>query len=224
MTGLLLAHIWKNKIMKITPREKKFIYFGATVVAAMVIFYLIASLLPDRESRAQQVETQKAMLLKYRQLLSQEEIFKKQVEQYTAHLEQDMKLLLPGDNPNVAEADLQKLLKSYAEQSGAEITRQNTLPDEKMEDDLVKVAVSVEVNCDLDQLVHFLTAIHNHEKFLKIEQFQITGFQTQRRRQIRPSLTVAGYIRSRESEANVPLESEEATGGPPAVADQKPGN
>jgi Tfp pilus assembly protein PilO len=216
---------WKNKTMKITPREKKLIFFGASVVAAVMIFYLITLLLPDRESRAQQVETKKALLLRYRQMLSQEEIYQKQVEQYSAQLEQDMTRLLPGDNPNVAEADMQKLLKSFADQSGLEITRINTLPDEKIEDDLIKVSVSIEVNSDLAQLVRFLTEIQNHEKFLKIEQFQITGIQTQRRQQIRPSLTVVGYIRSKEPEANkAPPESGEATDEPPAAVVEDPGD
>ncbi len=208
--------------MKITPREKKFIYFGTVAVAAVVLFYLITLLLPDRESRAQQVETKKSMLLRYHQMLSQEETYKNRVEQYTAHLQKNMTRLLPGENPNVAEADLQKLLMGFADQSGVEINRKNTLPDEEAGDDLIKVAVSIDINGDLDQLVQFLAAIHNHDKFLKVEQFQITGFQTQGRQRIRPSLTVVGYIRSKESELiEAPPESGgDADGQPAEVAEQ----
>jgi general secretion pathway protein M len=186
--------------MNISSREKKFIVFGAAVVAAAVIFYLIALLLPDRESLASQVQSRKEMLVRYREMLSQEEVYQKRVEEYQLHLEKSMTRLLPGDNPNVAEADLQKLLKSFADRSGVEITRTNTLPDKKMEDELVQVSVSVEVNGNLEQLVQFLTEIQNYEKFLKVEQFQITSFPNRQRQQIRPSLTVAGYINSREPE------------------------
>lgn len=194
--------------MKITPREKKFLFFGAIIIAAVAIFYLITLLLPNRESGAQLVEDKRAMLLKQRELLSQEEIYKKQVEEYTLHLERDLRQLLPGDNPNVAEADLQKLLMSFADQSGVEINRKNTLPDEEMENGLIKVSVSIEVNCNLDQLVQFLTAIQNYNRLLNIEQLQITGFQTQRRQQIRPSMTVVGYISSKEPESEeAPTES-----------------
>jgi len=148
------------------------------------------------------------MLLRYKKMLNQEETYKNRVEQYAAHLQKDMTRLLPGDNPNVAEADLQKLLMSFADQSGVEINRKNTLPDKEIGDDLVKVSVSIEINGDLDQLVQFLAAIENHDRFLKVEQLQITGYQVQRRQQIRPSLTVVGYIRSKESESiEVPAES-----------------
>ncbi len=204
--------------MKITSREKKFIFFGIVVFAAVAIFYLINLLLPDLESRAQQVETKKSMLLRYRQMLGQEEIYQNQVEQYTVHLQKDMTQLLPGENPNVAEADLQKLLTSFADQSGVEINRRNTLPEKEIGGDLIKVSVSIEVNSDLDQLVQFLAAIQNHDKFLKIEQFNITSFPTQRRQQIRPTLTVAGYIRSKEPDSSeVPPESGGAADGQSAA-------
>jgi hypothetical protein len=210
---------WKIKPMKITPREKKFIYFGTVAVAAVVLFYLITLLLPDRESRAQQVETKGSMLLRYRQMLGQEETYKNRVEQYIAHLRKDMTRLLPGDNPNVAEGDLQKLLMSFADQSGVEINRKNTLPDEEIGDDLIKVSASIEINSDLDQLIQFLAAIQNHDKFLRVEQCQITGYQTRGRQQIRPSLTVVGYIRSKESESiEAPSESGGDADGQPAEA------
>ena len=68
--------------MKISPRERKFIIVGAAVVAAVMLFYLITLLVPDRESRAQQVDTKEQRLLRYRETLSQKEIYKKRLEQY----------------------------------------------------------------------------------------------------------------------------------------------
>ena len=204
--------------MKVTPRERKFIFFGTFVVAAIAVFYLITLLLPDHESRAQQVETKRSMLLRYRQMLGQEETFKNQVEQYTAHLQQNMTRLLPGDNPNIAEADLQKLLMSFADQSGVEINRKNTLPDEEIGDDLIKVSVNIEINSNLDQLIQFLAAIQNHDKFLKVEQFQITSYSSQRRQRIRPTMTVMGYISSKEPEpSETPPESGSTANVQPAA-------
>lgn len=220
---LRLMRNWKNKPMKITPREKKFIFFGTIAVAAIAVFYLTTLLLPDRESRAQQVETKKSMLLRYRQMLDQEETFKNQAEQYAAHLQKNMTKLLPGDNPNIAEADLQKLLMSFADQSGVEINRKNTLPDEEIGDDLIKVSASIEINSNLDQLIQFLAAIQNYDKFLKVEQLQITSLQTQRRQQIRPTLTVVGYIRSKASEpSEAPPESGSAAILQPAAVVEQP--
>jgi hypothetical protein len=68
------------------------------------------------------------------------------------------------------------------------------LPPTKIQDLLIKVSVRVDTNCNLEQLVQFLTAIANYDKFLKIDECNISGYRFQKRFEIRPNLTVAGYI------------------------------
>ncbi|MBN1571090.1 MAG: hypothetical protein JXA73_24860 [Acidobacteria bacterium] len=194
--------------MKINSREKRIIIIGICVAAAVMIYYAANLLLPNRESLAQDVSLKKKMLLKQRETLIREEYFKKRIEQYGARLEKEMALLLPGDNPNVAGAELQKILKDFADQSGVEITSKNILPERKVQDLLTRISVRIDTNCNLDQLVQFMAAIQNHEKYLKIEECMINGFRIQRRYEIRPSLTIAGYISSRVE----PPQAEPATG------------
>jgi len=144
------------------------------------------------------VTLKKRMLLKQRESLTREESFIKRIDQYSGRLKGEMGLLLPGENPNVAGAELQKILKDFADQSGVEITQKNILPEKKVQDLLTKVSVRIDTNCNLEQLVQFMTAIENHEKYLKIEECMINGFRIQKRYEIRPSLTIAGYISARE--------------------------
>lgn len=184
--------------MKITSREKRIIAAGICVAAGVMIYYAFATLLPDRESLRQEVAFKKRMLLKQRESLTREESLVKRIHQYSGRLEGEMRLLLPGDNPNVAGAELQKILKDFADQSGVEITQKNILPEKKVQDLLTKVSVRIDTNCNLEQLVQFMTAIANHEKYLKIEECMINGFRIQKRFEIRPSLTIAGYISTRE--------------------------
>jgi len=208
--------------MKIKPREKKFIFVGGIVVAAVAVFYLITLFLPNPGDLAKEVEIKKEMLRKQRETLSREENYRETLEQYTLLLQESRTRLLAGDNPNVAEADLQKLLMSFAERSGAEINRKNTLPDKKVGDDIVKVSISIELDCDLEQLVRFLTEIQNHGRFLKIEQFTITGFQNQRRQQIRPSLTVVGYISTKPAAADASDAAATKSGAKPTASVAEP--
>ena len=184
--------------MKLTLREKRLILAGTGVVAAVLIFYATALVLPDSENLSRTADLKKRMLLKQREVLLREEIYKKRVEQYRTHLAQDMTRLLPGDTPNMAGAELQRILKDFADQTGVEITQKTTLPDKKIQD-LTKVSVSITINCDPDQLVRFMVAIENYEKFLKIEECVITSFRIQKRFDIRPILTVVGYISTPES-------------------------
>lgn len=180
--------------MKITTREKRIIIIGICVAAAVLIYYAATSLLPDRESLSQGVTLKKKMLLKQRETLTREDYYKKRIDQYRARLEKEKTLLLPGENPNVAGAELQKILKDFADQSGVEITSKNILPERKVQDLLTKVSVRIDTNCNLEQLVQFMTAIENYEKYLKIDECMINAFRIQKRYEIRPSLTIAGYI------------------------------
>ena len=183
--------------MKINSREKRIITIGICIAAAVMIYYAATLLLPNRESLSQDVTLKKKMLLKQRETLTREEGYKKRIDQYSARLEKEMQLLLPGDNPNVAGAELQKILKDFADQSGVEITQKNILPEKKVQDLLTKVSVRIDTNCNLEQFVQFLTAIESYEKYLKIDECNINGFRIQKRFEIRPSLTIAGYINIR---------------------------
>jgi hypothetical protein len=184
--------------VKITSREKRIITIGICVAAAVLIYYAATSLLPNRESLSQDVSLKKRMLLKQRETLTRKEDYQKRIDQYSARLEKDMQLLLPGDNPNVAGAGLQTILKDFADQSGVDITQKNILPEKKVQDLLTKVSVRIDTKCNLEQLVQFMTAIANYEKYLKIDECLISGYRIQRTYEIRPSLTVAGYISARE--------------------------
>jgi type II secretory pathway component PulM len=187
--------------VKLTAREKKVIGFGACVVAAVLIFFAITLLLPNSEKLSQEVDLKKRILLKHRETLSREAIYKARLEQLSGHIETYRARLLPGDNPNVAGAALQTILKNFADQSGVEITMKNILPEKKTQDSLTKVSVKIDTNCNLEQLVQFIATIENYEKFLRIDDCTISGFRVQRRFEIRPSLTIAGYISTREAKS-----------------------
>ena len=187
--------------MKLTAREKRVIGYRRLRRRRR------ADLLRDHSPAAEQreavpeVDLKKRMLLKHRETLSREAIYKTRLEQLSGHLETYRARLLPGDNPNVAGAALQTILKNFADQSGVEITMKNILPEKKTQDSLTKVSVKIDTNCNLEQLVQFIATIENYEKFLKIDDCTISGFRVQRRFEIRPSLTIAGYISTREEKS-----------------------
>jgi Tfp pilus assembly protein PilO len=202
--------------VKLTLRERRVLFAGIVVVIAIMIFYGMISLLPDRERLLQKVDTDKSIILKQREILSLEQSYKKQAEQDDNHQKLVMTRLLPGDNSNKASAELQKVLKDFADQNGVEITVKTAVQEKKVQDNdfLTKVAVRIEINCSLEQLVNFLGAIENYDKFLKVEELVITSYRMQKVYQIHPSLMVAGYIRS-------PDTKQEAAATPGANDSQK---
>ena len=180
--------------MKMTARDRKVLIIGGVVVAAALIYFLADSVIPSRAALTAEVGTKKKTILAERELLGQEENYKARVEQYRKRLEQDRTRLLPGDNPNLASAELQKVLADLASRNGVDIIRKDVRPEQKIQDKLVKVSVHIEINCLPDQLVQFLAAIENYDKFLKIDMLFIQWVRLQRKDEIRPSMNVAGFI------------------------------
>jgi type II secretory pathway component PulM len=185
--------------VKVTARERRVIAVGAVLALGVLVYYALGRL-PDSEDLSQAVDLKKKMLLKQRETLAREETYKSRLEQYRKLLEQDKTHLLPGDNPNVAGAELQKILTDFADQSSVEITQKNILPSKRSEDGIQKISVRIDTTCAAEQLVQFMAAIENYEKFLTIDELTVTGIRgVQKKYEIRPSLTVSGYIGSRES-------------------------
>ena len=174
---------------------------GAVVVVAVVVIYGLTLLLANRDSLSETVKFKMEMLQKQRDALRQEAFYKAKLDLYRKQFQNDMNRLLPNDNPNVAGAELQKILKDFADGSGVEITQKNMLAEKKIEDKLICVRVQIQTNCVLDQLVQFLTAIENYDKFITLDEFLISNSyrdpralpgSTQRKNS--SSLTISGYL------------------------------
>jgi hypothetical protein len=184
--------------VKLTSREKRVVGAGIILVIAVLVFYAATALFPNRDNLTQTVEQNRRLLLKQRELLNMEDVYRNRMEQYHLRLERSRNRLLPGANASIAGAELQKILTDFAEQNGVQIIQKNTLPEKRIQDNdtLMKVSVRIETNCTLEQLVHFLTDIKNYDKYLKVEELVILSVPIPNRSEIRPSLTVIGYINS----------------------------
>lgn len=182
--------------MKVTPREKLIIIIGICAVVVMGIAYAALTFVPDREDLSQTVELNKKKLRSLRDTLSREESYKRRLDQFKKQLEQDMTKFLPGDNSSIASAELQKVVKELADQAGVEITQRNPLQDKKVQDIATKVSIRIETSCSPDQLVQFLASIENYEKMLNVDEMMIASIRLPKKYEIRPSLTISGFIRS----------------------------
>jgi hypothetical protein len=174
---------------------------GGAVCAAIAGWYLVTTFIPGRDDVSSSLELKRRMLLKQKETLQEEDVFKARISQYQERLKQDQGRFLPGENPSLASAELQKVLSDLAEQVGVEITQKNIQKEQKLQEDLVKVSVRIETNCNPVQLVQFLAAIHNYQRHLTLDELVVNGFRIQRRFEIRPNMTVSGLIAVPETKA-----------------------
>jgi hypothetical protein len=178
--------------VKISTREKRFLIAGGVIALAVVVFYFMPMILPQDLSAA--VESKKNLLRRQREMIAQEDGFKARIAQAQQRLTQDMDRLLPGNNPSAAGPALQKVLQDLADSLQVEISRKTILPEQKLPENLAKVSVQVDINCNLDQLVRLMAAIENYEKLLKIDELFVQSQRLMNRDQIRPMLKVSGMI------------------------------
>jgi hypothetical protein len=167
---------------------------GGGIAILVIAFFLISSLIPDSADLARDVESNRAMLLRQKEMISQEDSYKARIAQYEQRLNQNRARLLPGDNPATAAAALQKVLQDFADQSGVEITSRTNLPDQKIQDTLTKITIQLSVNCSIDELVRFLAITESHEKYLRVDELYVQQFRSRNRDEIRPQIKVAGYV------------------------------
>jgi hypothetical protein len=184
--------------VKVSSREKLIIGIGIVAAIAVILFYAATELLPESQNLSRDVELKKSMLRSQRDTLSREETYKKRLDQYQKQLDQDLSRFLPGENASLAGAELQKVIKDFADRSGVEINQRNIQAEKKIQDIAIKVAVRIETNCTPEQLVQFLALVESHEKLLRIDELVISSLRIQRRFEIRPSVTISGYIRAPE--------------------------
>jgi hypothetical protein len=183
--------------VKISSREKKLFIIGVIIIAAGAIVYAILTYMPDDKDISRKLDELEKTYLKEQATLKKEPIFQQQKDQYVERLKEDKKLLLSSENPTVAGAELLKVLKDFADQSGLSITSRNNLPPENKKDVmLTKISARIDTTCDIEQLVPFLCLIQNYQKYLKIDELTINSFRmpVQKKYEIRPSLTISGYI------------------------------
>ena len=197
--------------MKISSREKWLIYAAVAVVLLSLFFFWEEDMTPDQDEFTNSLDYKRRMLLRYRQTLASEENYKSQLEQYRQRLNETESLLLAGDSPAIAGAELQKLLKEIADENGVEITRRDIQREKKVENEVTKISVQIETKSAPDQLVQLLAAIQNYGKQLIVDEIMINALKVQKVERIRPRITVSAYVAPKKAEA--PTEGDSGSAG-----------
>ena len=182
--------------VKIEAKHRRFIIAGFGLIAVLALLYVLFGQRLSLENYVDTLDEKQLKLSKSLGTIDLEGPLEVQLDQYKARLQQDRYRLLVGDNANVAESELVKVLTDLAEKSGIEITQKIVQREVKMDSSLYKVSARIVTRCDSEKLVQFLTDIRNYGRFLTIDEFtiQTRTSRTQTSTQITPTLTVSGYV------------------------------
>jgi Type II secretion system (T2SS), protein M subtype b len=111
------------------PRERRLLLLGA-IVAAVVIgyMYLVEPLIARHERVVTLIAAREELLGRHERLLARRERYTQERQTLSAEIAERRARLLQGDKPPLAASELQKLIKSTAQDAGVEVRSERVLP------------------------------------------------------------------------------------------------
>lgn len=183
--------------MKLKRREKKFLIFMGIAIASVALYFLLVEpLLQGQTILKGDIEKKKATLDKYRntlakkdQLLARREFLRQKLGVLDA-------LLLKGDKPPLAAAELQRILKGIADGTGVSVEREKIV-DPVKSGIFLKIPVEIYTTTELSRLTELLYQIENYKKYLIVTEVEIEADNKRSPRLVRSKLIVAGLIKTK---------------------------
>jgi hypothetical protein len=151
------------------------------LASALGLYFLVSGVvfpayddLAAAETSAIEKEDQ---LLRYRRALVRSADYAALLEEARGRIQDGEALLIPGDNPSLASAQLQTLIEEVAERTGIELGQRNISPARPADDYFDEITMSLTFECTPGQLVRFLSEIRNVERIVVVRSIQVSPLQ-----------------------------------------------
>jgi len=181
---------------KLSRRNRRALFWlGGGVLGYVTVFHLFLPFL-DRQrvldseirSRQQQVQRYLKALQDEPEYLNYLEGVKSTVSAYEDHF-------LEASDVNIATLQIEEIVRSLAGQNQIRVTRSNPLPDKRIGEGYARIGVQLNLEGDYDSLINFVHAVSTYERFLLVEEFQLTSFRVRQETRLQPRLRISGFIR-----------------------------
>jgi hypothetical protein len=184
-------------------------------------YFVITPFLEHREWVKSQLESQPQLLEKNLRYLGQKESMSAAAVAAQNEIKSREAKLLTSDTPSVSASDLQDTVQGLAIREGTQVITTRVLNPETA-GSFSKIAIQMEIGGQIDQIANLVKGIETSPKFLVIDEINIRSLfrpigvpQPQVAPQapvqnLRVSLTVSGYARSRSGGAEKTAEGKKA--------------
>ena len=170
-------------------------------MAALVLGYLFGvEPLLDRHERVQaQIAGREQLLGRQQRLVARRERYEEEREALQAEVGRRRGRLLPGGKPPLAASELQKLVKSIAQDSGVEVRSERVLPPTER-GGYTEVPVEVTLAGPIRALVGFLYRLEAVPLQASIQDLKLRVVSVAAPRELLATLALTGYIATAPSE------------------------
>ena len=183
---------------KISSRDRKVLIAGGIVAAAIVLVtYVILPFVDSYSSLNDQLIREGKLLQESVQTIRNKQLYLDRSARIDRELAVLNRQLLDGSNEVTAQNQLETIVRELAETSNITISRSFPIQGRNIEDKYARIIVEITVDGGLENLTDFLQAVSTHNKYLKVDEFNISSTLSRGNslRKLTPRMQISGYIR-----------------------------
>jgi Tfp pilus assembly protein PilO len=187
-------------MLKLQPRERRLLIIGVIAAAGILGYlYVVEPLLTHHEAVTTQIASRETLLARQLRLVARQARYAEERDTLQAEIAQRRGRLLPGDKPPLAASELQKLVKSTAQDAGIEVRSERILPVTER-GGYIEVPVEVTLAGPIRGIVTFLQRLEAVPAQISIQDLKLRVASVAAPRELLATVAVAGYIASGTAE------------------------
>ena len=147
---------------------------GGVLLLVLVYLVVVIPIMALEDGWSQELARQRQLLVKYQSLINSKAKVVQGNKEMKAVLAQAEGQFLSGDNPAVASADLQEILKVLTRDHGVQMTSTKVLMPREA-GPYLEVPVQVQLSCTTGQLLTILYQLEHHKKLLFVPELEVNA-------------------------------------------------
>jgi hypothetical protein len=147
---------------------------GGVLLLALVYLVVVIPIMALEDSWSQELARKRQLLVKYQSLINSKAKVVQGSKEMKAVLAQAEGQFLSGDNPAVASADLQEILKVLTRDHGVQMTSTKVLTPREA-GPYLEVPVQAQLSCTTGQLLTILYQLEHHKKLLFVPELEVNA-------------------------------------------------
>jgi type II secretory pathway component PulM len=176
------------------PRERRLLVLaGLLGIGVAGYVYVAEPLIESHAATSELVVARRGLLARQQRLIARSESYGREIEGLRAEIVRHRARLLAGDKAPVAASELQKLVKSTAQESGIEVRSERILPTIDR-GEILEVPIEITVSGEIRQLVDLLARLETAPKLLTIQELKLRVVNVSQPKEILATVTLSGYI------------------------------
>ncbi len=184
------------QLSSFSKRNKRaLLILGGFVGGYVAVFYLFLPFLDRQHEIGGQIASTRQEVQRYLRALEQGPVYVNHLERVRGTVQAYEDHFLEAPDVNTAALQIEETVRALAGQNDIRVTRSNPLPEKRIGERYARIGVQLNLEGEYDSLISFIHAVSSHEKFLLVEEFQLTSFRVRDQTRLQPRLRIAGFIR-----------------------------